>query len=560
MISHIKTTATFILLAFAAAVSVAAALPSVAAPAIDEKKIEVIAKMVAPSVVRVEARNGVYKVATGVVIDKDGHIVTTALISPREGKITVVTADGKKIAAEFKGLDTQTQIAVIQAKEKTLTPIALGKSADLKPGAWIGVIGLSPEQTTAVTQGIVSSVAADKIRLNVWVVPGASGSPVVNEAGQMIGLLRGPYIDDSTVLFEFRERQMVGSGTVLSRAEAPSAGMALAVPVDIVSAVAADIKKSGKVERGWLGVSVGESDGKVEITAIDPKSPAELAKLKVGDVILKIEKVDITSGPTLSTEVRTRKPGTDVTVRIEREGKPLEMKVKLGEYTEVEARKELELAFPRLFPPNSPLPEFRNLPKTAPLPLTPESRRNNFTLLENRKFIGVTLQELTKEMAEFFGAKDGYGLWVAELADDSPAKKAGVKVGDVILKADGKKVESATELSAMIQDKKKGDRITLEIIRDKKPLTLEVEIAEEERSLESVFGWSREASKKLVQEYQKFYQDYQMQMKESQKSGQDSLRKLTEELQKNRKEMTQGLQKSKELNSIFRLFRNTYRI
>jgi serine protease Do len=560
MISQIKTTATFLLLALAAAVSVAAALPGAATPAIDEKKIEEIAKMVAPSVVRVEARNGVYKVATGVVIDKDGHIVTTALISPREGKITVVTADGKKIAADFKGFDTQTQIAVIQAKDKTLTPIALGKSADLKPGTWIGVIGLSPEQTTAVTQGIVSSVAADKIRLNVWVVPGASGSPVVNEAGQMIGLLRGPYIDDSTVLFEFRERQMVGSGTVLSRAEAPSAGMALAVPVDVVSAVAADIKKSGKVERGWLGVSVGESDGKVEITSIDPKSPAELAKLQVGDVILKIDKVDITSGPTLSTEVRKRKPGTDVTVRIEREGKSLDVKVKLGEYTEVEARKELELAFPRLFPPNSPLPEFRNLPKTAPLPLTPESRRNNFTLLENRKFIGVTLQELTKEMAEFFGTKDGYGLWVAELADDSPAKKAGVKVGDVILKADGKKVESATELSAMIQDKKKGDRITLEIIRDKKPLMLEVEIAEEERSLESVFRWSDAASKKLVQEYQKSYQDYQKQMKEFQKSGHDNLRKLTEESQKNGKELTQELQKSKELSSIFRLFRNTYRI
>ena len=104
MISQIKTTATFLLLALAAAVSVAAAPPGAATPAIDEKKIEDITKMVAPSVVKVEARNGVCKVATGVVIDKDGHIVTTALISPRDEKDHSRHGRWKENRGRFQGL------------------------------------------------------------------------------------------------------------------------------------------------------------------------------------------------------------------------------------------------------------------------------------------------------------------------------------------------------------------------------------------------------------------------------------------------------------------------
>ena len=93
-----------------------------AAGPIDEQKIEKIMKTVAPSVVKVEARNGVRKVATGVVIDKDGTIVTTALISPRDEEITVLTSDGKQHKADFKGFDTSTGLAVIQVKDKRPGP------------------------------------------------------------------------------------------------------------------------------------------------------------------------------------------------------------------------------------------------------------------------------------------------------------------------------------------------------------------------------------------------------------------------------------------------------
>jgi len=495
-------------LAVLAFASAAAAAGRTDSPPIDEKKIEDITKAVAPSVVRVEVRSGFLKVATGVVLDKDGSIVTTALISPRDEAIEVVTADGKRLKAEFKGSDTQTQLALIQVKDKGLVPIALGKSGDLKPGSWIGVVGLSPESTPSVTQGIVSSVAEDRMRLNVWVVPGSSGSPVVNGNGQMVGLVRGAYAEDQPVVFEFREQMVVGSGTVFSRAEAPSSGMAMAIPMDVVASIAADLKKNGKVERGWLGVSVVETEGKMVIDTIDEKSPAELANLKIGDVILKIDGKDIPAGAALSSEVRSRKPGQDITIRVDRDGKPVDVKVKLGEFTEVQAQQELELNFPQFFnrgqiEPDNPYNAPRNQqPRTSILPRSRPAPQN--FAWENRKFIGVSLQVLTKELAEYFGLKDGLGLLVAQVDADSPAKKAGIKVGDVILKVNGKKVEAPSGLSDMIQGLKKGDKIKLDVLRNKKPLSVTVEVAEQASDPGALMGAPGDGLSALQEQLMRF--------------------------------------------------------
>ena len=314
-----------ILFAAALAFAGAARAETGKAATIDDQKIEDITRLIAPSVVRVEARDGIRKVATGVVLDKDGFIATTALISPRDEEIWVMTADGRTLKAEFKGFDTQTGVALLQVKDKGLAPIALGKSSDMKPGAWIGVVGLSPEATPAVTQGIVSSISPTGLRLNVWVVPGSSGSPVVNADGRMVGLLRGTYQDDQPVFFEFRERTTAGSGFSFSSGQAPSAGLALAVPMDVVASVAADIKKNGKVLRGWMGVSAVDTDGKIVIAEIEPKSPADAAKLKEDDIIFKIDGKDLTTGQGLTQDIRSRKPGTEVTFKIERDGKPMDV-------------------------------------------------------------------------------------------------------------------------------------------------------------------------------------------------------------------------------------------
>jgi len=461
---------------------------------VDEKNIEQILKAVSPSVVKVEVRNGVRRIATGVVINKDGTIVTTALISPRDEKITILTFEGKQLSADFKGFDTSTGLAVIQVKDKGLPAIALGKTADARPGAWTAAVTFSPENTPAVTQGIVSSATEDRIRLNLWVMPGASGGPIVNSEGRLTGVLRGSYIAEQPVVIEFQDRQYAGSGTIISRAEAPSSGMAVAVPVDLVLSVAGDIMKNGKVLRGWMGFDVLEAEGRLEIVGITPRSPAELAKLKTGDMIVRLDGKDISSGMVMTQEIRKRKPGTEIVLGIKRDGADKDVRVKLGEYPEEEGRIELETRFPSLFPQMQP-------PSRS---FTPRRNLEDFFTVGSQKYVGAKVQELTKELAEYFGSKDGKGLLVGEVNPGGPAEKAGIKVGDVLVKADGKALEFVTDLTEIIEAKKKGEKIKVEILRDKKALTIEVTVAEDTSS-----PADRDAALRALQEYQTALSDRQ---------------------------------------------------
>jgi len=497
-----------------------------------DKEIKDIYKSVYPSVVKVEARNRTKKVATGVVIDKGGYIVTTALISPHQEKISVITSAKKRVEAKFLGMDALTHLALIKAEDKNLPPLNTGKSEKLLPGDWIGVVSISPESTPAVTQGIVSSVAKDKLRLNIWVMPGSSGSPVVDRQGKMVGLLRGIYAEDKPVVFEFREQELVGSGYVLSRAEAPSSGMALAVPVDIVKSICEEIKKKGKVERGWLGVSIAENEkGKVEIVNIEKDSPAELAKLRRGDIILEFEGKKVTSTQMLASEIRHRKPGSNVNLKIDRQGQIEEVKVRLGEYPESEIKKELQLKFPQLFPAKPPLPPQRPLvfPRTW----------------ETRKYIGVYLQELNKELSQYFGVKEGRGLLISKITEGGPAQKAGLKVGDVIIRADGKRVESVRQLSGLIQDKEKGEKIKIEFLRNKKVHTVEVEIEKEERG--SYYDFSKNWED-YVENWEKYRGNFQEDLKKWQErygeEYKNSLKKLNKELKKISEEIAKKSQEA----------------
>ncbi len=439
--------------------------------AIDGAQFDEITKKVYPSVVKVVVKNGFTKVATGVVIDRDGHVVTTALISPRDEKITIVTTDKKEIEAEFLGMDSETHLAVVKAKDKNLTPVNMGDMKSVSPGTWVGVVSISPEETPQVSQGIVSSVSPERLRLNVWVVRGASGSPVLDKGGRMIGLLRGVYTEESPVVLEFREKEVEASGFVFSRAEAPASGMALAIPIDIVKSVAVEIKEKGRVQRGWLGILFCENeDGYIEIVEVEEESPAELAKLEEEDIVLQIDGKNLGSPEMLKKEIRKRKPGQTATLRIKRDGREKDIRVKLGEYTQEDAWREMEVRFPRLFVTPQEKP-FESIPRT----------RFQFGL-ETRKYIGVHVDPLNKELAEYFGAKEGKGLLVSQIREGSSAEKAGLKVGDVLVKADGKRLEREGDLSYIIQEKEKGDKIKIEFYRDKRMRSVEVEIEEEEGS------------------------------------------------------------------------------
>jgi hypothetical protein len=205
----------------------------------------------------------------------------------------------------------------------------------------------------------------------------------------------------------------------------------------------------------------------------------------------------VTSAEQFSNEIRNRKPGQDVSLKIERDGKPLEVKVKLGEYTQEDARREMELRFPSIFPPEQPGPQRRLLPPGRPGEMP---RRFDWSF-EQRQFIGVYCDELTPELAKHFGVKEGTALIVSKLTQGGPAEKAGLKVGDVIVQVDGKRVSSRDDLIDVIQDAKKGDKVKVEILRDKKAMTLEIGVEEED------VGGGRFGAADM-QDYLQTWQDY----------------------------------------------------
>jgi serine protease Do len=550
-----KNNAILSLLVFLSALSLSlGAVPS--RTLADDVEIDKITEKVYPSVVRVEARNGMRKVATGVVIDKEGYIVTTALISPHDEKLYVITSDGERIDAEFLGMDSVTHLALIQADAKKLTPIAKGEVKDISPGAWIGVISISPDGTPAVTQGIVSSLARDKLRLNVWVVRGASGSPVVDSRGRMVGLIRGAYIDSGMTWSIVRRGE---EGVFVDRAEAPSSGMALAVPVDVIDRVCTEIRKTGKMKRGWLGVSIAENEaGQVEIIDVEHESPAELAKLEKGDIVLEFEENKVTSTEMLAEEIRMHKPGENVDIKIERDGKSMNVKVELGEFSEKDIMREFQFKFPRLFAPE----------RVTPVPMPDFEDSKLFRWVGGvQNYIGVSLQELTPELCEHFGVKEGRGLLVAKVLEDSPAEKAGLRVGDVIISADGERIERVNALQRLIQDKDKGEKITIEYVRDKKKKTVEIEVAAEEREFEfSSKNWDKYTdvfkshSDKLQNQYKESQKKYKEDAEKYFEEAQKNYRKISEEMEKNSKNIAEEMKEnSKKVAETYRKSRDKAR-
>ena len=455
-----------VLIVFLAGLAVSAYAEPLPAAA---QNLESLTKKVFPSVVRVEARDGWRKVATGVVIDKEGYIVTTALISPRDANLFVISSEGEEVEAEFLGMDPETHLALVKAKDKKWKPIEMGRMESLSAGSEIAVVCFSPEEKAAITKGIVSSVGRDSLRLNVTVIPGASGSPVIDMQGRMVGLVRGAYVGEIGISVEGRR---VSAGNImLSRMEGPSSGIASAIPLDVVHKVSTEIRETGKVRRGWLGVSFFiNDDDEIEIATVEAESPASDAGLEEGDVLLEIDGQEIVDQEMLYREIRMHTPGDEVDLRIERQGKEQKVEVELGEYSQLAIARELGFEFPELFqlkPGDTP-----NIFRSTP------GRLLNW-VSEDRKFIGVQIQPLNAELAEFFGVEDGAGLLISTVEKDTPAQKAGLRVGDVIVRADGKVMKTNDRLSRLIQEMEEGDKVKLEIVRDKKTRTVEVEVAVE---------------------------------------------------------------------------------
>ena len=191
----------------------------------------------------------------------------------------------------------------------------------------------------------------------------------------------------------------------------------------------------------------------VEITMVDKDAPAGKAGLREGDVILEFNDTAVESEEQLRRLIREIPPGRTVTLGISREGNPLKITAQLADHSRVGAR-----SFPHV--------------RVAPLPRVPSFPRNGIDVpgIQVQIYsaaLGVQTENLTRQLGEFFGVKNGEGVLIRSVEKGSAAEKAGLKAGDVIVRADNEKLSDGSDLSQILRGHRSGGKMNLVVVRDK---------------------------------------------------------------------------------------------
>jgi S1-C subfamily serine protease len=300
---------------------------------------------VAPAVVTIEVVGGGLLAGTGTgsgfIFDADGWILTNRHVIDGAQTLTVVTNEGREYAAEVYGTDTLTDLAIIKIAASNLPVAELGTSADLEPGQIAIAIGNPLGYENSVTTGVVSGLGrhiratdatqsstedlTNLIQTDAAINPGNSGGPLVNSAGQVIGVNTAVSTSDEgrgigfaipiDVAIPILEQALAGED--LTR---PWIGVSY-IPVDPALAAAEDLP----VEYGALVATVGGGD------PIFAGSPAERAGLQAGDVIVAVNGEQITASRDLSTLLLAYSPGDTITLRVLRENSTSEIQLTLAE-------------------------------------------------------------------------------------------------------------------------------------------------------------------------------------------------------------------------------------
>jgi len=297
--------------------------------------VEQVAATVLPSVVSVEVSTGVGGgEGTGVILSADGLILTNNHVAGPAadgGAIRVTFNDGSTAPARIVGLDPVTDLAVIRAEDVSgLTPATLGRSADLAPGEQVVAIGSPLGLQGTVTSGIVSalnrpvrtgsaggaeavSTVIDAIQTDAAINPGNSGGPLVNMAGQVVGI-------NSAIA-------TLGGGL---GGQSGSIGLGFAIPIDQARAIASELVDTGRATHAQLGVSVQDAERGAGIAAVTPGGAAAEAGLRAGDVVTAVGERRIDGADSLIAAIRSYRPGDPVTISYLRGGAERKVEVTLG--------------------------------------------------------------------------------------------------------------------------------------------------------------------------------------------------------------------------------------
>ncbi|MDQ5909678.1 MAG: serine protease Do [Pseudomonadota bacterium] len=364
-------------------------------------------------------------VGSGVVVDaKRGYAITNHHVIDGADKITVTLSNGRQLAAKVVGSDSESDVAVIQISGGNLSALPLADSEHLRVGDFVVAIGNPFGLGQTVTSGIVSAMGRtglgiqgyeDFIQTDASINPGNSGGALVNLRGELVGI--------NTAIIA------PGGGNV---------GIGFAIPSNMVSRLMNQIIAHGAVRRGQLGVSVQDltpdlaqafniptNQGAV-IAQVSPRTAAARAGLKEGDVVLRINDRTIRNSSSLRNAIGLLEVGEALRLEILREGKPLTLDAKIGEYVPAKAEgneinTRLAGAFFEDIGPNSPL------------------------------------------------SGKVQGVMVAKVDSGSPAARAGLRPNDVITSINRQRVSSTDELRQIAAG---GDGLIINLLRGRGELLL----------------------------------------------------------------------------------------
>ncbi|MBW2014187.1 MAG: Do family serine endopeptidase, partial [Deltaproteobacteria bacterium] len=272
---------------------------------------------------------------SGFIISKDGYIVTNNHVVENAEKIEVILKDEKEFDAEIIGRDANTDLALIKIKTDRDLPVLLfGDSDALKIGQWVVAIGNPFGLEHTVTAGIVSAKGRvigsgpydDFIQTDASINPGNSGGPLINMQGKVVGI----------------NTAIIAGGS----------GIGFAIPINLVKNIVDQLKSSGEVTRGWLGVGIQDISKQVAeyygiksrkgvlVTEVFPDDPADIAGIKPQDIILSINGKEVGTAREITSMIADTGVGETVKIKVLRNGKTRTFKVKIAkrEETRISAR------------------------------------------------------------------------------------------------------------------------------------------------------------------------------------------------------------------------------
>lgn len=374
---------------------------------------------------------------SGFIISSDGYILTNAHVVNEADEVIVKLSDKREFKAKIIGADKRTDVALVKIEATGLPKVDIGDPTKLKVGEWVAAIGSPFGLENTMTAGIVSAKGralpqenfVPFIQTDVAINPGNSGGPLFNLAGEVVGI----------------------NSQIYSRSGG-SMGLSFAIPIDVAIDVSNQLKATGKITRGWLGIAIQEitkdladsfgmknTNGAL-IASVEKNGPADKGGLEAGDVITKFDTKPIVTSADLPRAVGSTKPGKIVAVEILRKNSVKTLNVGIGEMPN---------------DPNDVAQSNKTMPKA-----------------EANK-IGLTLKELTPQQKKKLNGKNG--LLVAD--STGVAAQAGIRRGDVVLGLNNSETQSVEQFNKQINGVAAGKTVAVLVQRGENTLYVPIKIA-----------------------------------------------------------------------------------